>query len=88
MKPSIGVRVIVAVLFVAMLATPAVIKQVSARQEEAQAIGRAARGIRASAVMCSECRTPSSSRMGKRCNREGWQEERTDSIWAADVTFV
>jgi hypothetical protein len=37
MKPSIGVRVIVAVLFVAMLATPAVIKQVSARQEEAQA---------------------------------------------------
>jgi len=28
--------------------------------------------------------------MGKRCKREGWQEERTDSIWAADViqTFV
>jgi enediyne biosynthesis protein E4 len=37
MKASIGVRVIVAILFVAMLATPAVIKQVSARQEEAQA---------------------------------------------------
>ena len=37
MKASIGVRVFVAILFVAMLATPAVIKQVSARQEEAQA---------------------------------------------------
>lgn len=44
--------------------------------------------IRASAVMCSECRTPSSSRMGKRCKREGWQEARTDPIWAADVTLV
>jgi enediyne biosynthesis protein E4 len=37
MKASIGVRIFVAILFVAMLATPAVIKQVSARQEEAQA---------------------------------------------------
>jgi enediyne biosynthesis protein E4 len=37
MKASIGVRVMVAILFVAMLATPAVIKQISARQEEAQA---------------------------------------------------
>ena len=44
--------------------------------------------IRASAVMCSGCRTPSSSRIGKRCKREGWQEERTDSIWTADVTLV
>ena len=26
--------------------------------------------------------------MGKRCKREGWQEERTDSMWAADVTLV
>ena len=37
MKAGIGVRVFVAILFVAMLATPAVIKQVSARQEETQA---------------------------------------------------
>ena len=37
MKPSIGTRVVVTILFVAMLATPLAIKQVSARQEEAQA---------------------------------------------------
>ena len=37
MKASIGTRVVVAILFVAMLATPLAIKQVSARQEEAQA---------------------------------------------------
>src|SRR6266404_4452401 len=44
--------------------------------------------IRARAIMCSERRTPSSSRIGKRCKREGWQEERTDSIWADDATLV
>jgi hypothetical protein len=36
--------------------------------------------------MCSERRTPSSSKIGKRCNREGWQDERMGSI--GDVTLV
>ena len=41
------------------------------------------------AVMCSEpphaTRTPSSSKMDKRCSSEG---ARTDSIWLADATLV
>jgi len=44
--------------------------------------------IRAKAVMCSERRIPSSSKMGNRCSREGWQEERTDSTWLWDATLV
>lgn len=37
MKPSLSTRIIVAILFAAMLATPLVIKRVSAQREAAQA---------------------------------------------------
>src|ERR1700689_3929784 len=37
MKPSLSTRIIVGILFAAMLATPLVVKQVSARREAAQA---------------------------------------------------
>ena len=41
--------------------------------------------IRASAVMCSDRRKPSSSSTGRRCTSEGWHDARTDSSGCADA---